>query len=111
LTYSLEGKLVVAITSRAMFDLDEADAVHKREGVAAYRQYQRQRENEPLSPGTAFSMVRALLAINRRASKRLVEVIIISRNDADSGVRIINSARHAMGKHRNWDRITDPPQI
>jgi 5'-nucleotidase len=99
--YSLEGKLVVAITSRAFFDLDEADAVYRSLGLAAYREYQRLRENEPLAPGTAFPLVRALLAINVRAAKRLVEVFVLSRNDADSGVRILNSAqRHGVDIRR-----------
>ncbi len=91
--YSLDDKLVVAITSRALFDLDEADAVYRSQGLAAYREFQRTRENDPLAPGTAFPLVQALLAINIRAAKRLVEVIVLSRNDADSGVRILNSAR------------------
>jgi 5'-nucleotidase len=93
LSYSLEGKLVIGITSRALFDLDEADAVFRTSGLTAYREYQRKHETELLSPGTAFPMVRALLAINSRASKRLVEVIVISRNDADSGLRVFNSAK------------------
>ena len=99
--YSLEGKLVVAITSRALFDLDEADAVYRSLGLAAYREYQRARENEPLAPGTAFPLVKALLAINVRAEKRLVEVFVLSRNDADSGVRILNSVqRHGVDIRR-----------
>jgi 5'-nucleotidase len=91
MAYSIEGKLVIGITSRALFDLDEADAVHKIKGLTEYRADQREREQEVLAPGTAFPLVRALLAINARSPERLVEVIVISRNDADSGVRILNS--------------------
>lgn len=89
--YELDDLLVVGITSRALFDLDEADAVFRRNGLAAYRAYQRSKEDIPLAPGTAFPLVRGLLHINERAENRLVEVIVISRNDADSGMRIMNS--------------------
>jgi 5'-nucleotidase len=95
MAYSLDGKLVVGISSRALFDLVEEDAVYRSDGLAAYRQLQREREQEPLRPGTGFRLVRALLAINeRRPSRRLVEVVILSKNDGDSGVRIFNSIEH-----------------
>ncbi len=89
--YSLDEKLVVGITSRALFDLDEEDALFRARGLAAYRAHQREREGVALAPGTAFPLVRALLAINDRADERLVEVVVISRNDADSGARILHS--------------------
>lgn len=89
--YSLEDKLVVAISSRALFDLADADEVFKEHGLDAYRQYQRERENEPLDPGTGMSLVRGLLRVNAVVDDPLVEVIILSRNDADSGQRIFNS--------------------
>lgn len=91
LPYSLTDKLVVGIASRALFDLSEADLVYRTGGLAAYRDHQRARESEPLEPGTAYPLVRGLLALNERSSERLVEVIVISRNDADSGLRIFNS--------------------
>ena len=89
--YSLDDKLVVGITSRALFDLDVEDALFRAQGLAAYRAHQREREGVPLAPGTAFPLVRALLSINDRADERLVEVVVISRNDADSGARILHS--------------------
>lgn len=89
--YTLDDKLVVAISSRALFDLTEANEVFEREGLEAYRTYQLDHENEPLKPGTGYPLVRALLAINERAKERLVEVVLISKNDADSGLRIFNS--------------------
>ena len=91
--YLLEERLVVGITSRALFDLTDADAVFQASGLSDYRAYQRSRENDPLAPGTAFPLVRALLAINRAAEDPLVEVIVISRNDCDSAVRIFNSVK------------------
>lgn len=90
----LEAKLVVGITSRALFDLDEAITVFRTRGLAAYRAYQRENEDVALNPGTGLALVRALLGINDRGKGRLVEVIVISRNDADSGLRIFNSIEH-----------------
>src|SRR5690242_18341768 len=92
--YPLEDKLVVGITSRALFDLDEANTVFRLRGLAAYRAYQRENEDVPLKAGTGLALVRGLLAINERGKGRLVEVIVISRNDADSGLRIFNSVEH-----------------
>ena len=94
----LENKLVVAITSRALFELDEAHRIYEQSGLDAYRQYQISHENEPLKPGTGFPLVKALLSINQQIRQRnpkleedLVEIVLISRNDADSGFRIIKS--------------------
>jgi 5'-nucleotidase len=92
--YSLSGKLVVGISSRALFDLDEADEVYRSHGLAAYRRFQREHEDDVLQPGTAMPLVRGLLAIDDPAAPepdRLVEVILLSRNDADSAMRLFNS--------------------
>lgn len=92
---SQERKLVVAISSRALFDLDESHRIFEVEGKDAYCRYQMEREEEPLSPGVAFSLVRKLLAINEAlAGRPLVEVILLSRNSADTGLRIFNSIQH-----------------
>ncbi len=92
--YSLEGKLVVGISSRALFDLDEADEVYRTQGLAAYRRFQREHEDDVLEPGTAMPLVRGLLAIDDPATPepdQLVEIIVLSRNDADSAMRLFNS--------------------
>lgn len=87
--------LVVAISSRALFDLDESHAVFESEGLAAYAAYQVSRENEFLQPGEAFQLVKKLLALNDdEINHQGVEVILISRNSADSGLRIFNSIEH-----------------
>lgn len=90
-----EEKLVVAISSRALFNLDESHAVFESEGVGAYCRYQVEREEIPLEPGVAFGLVKKLLALNERdpANPR-VEVILLSRNSADTGLRIFNSIQH-----------------
>lgn len=90
-----DNRLVVAISSRALFNLDESHTVFENEGVEAYCRYQVERENIPLDPGVAFSLVKKLLALNERnpANPR-VEVILLSRNSADTGLRIFNSIQH-----------------
>jgi 5'-nucleotidase len=92
--YSLEDKLVVGITTRALFDLEDENRVFEHQGLAAYREYQQAREDEPLAPGTAFPIIKGLLDINRRAGRSLVEVVLVSRNDAESAVRVFNSIAH-----------------
>ncbi len=85
--------LTVAISSRALFDLDESNRVYEEQGLEAYRQYQIERENVPLGPGDAFPFVRKLLNINKLLERPAVEVILLSRNTADTGLRIFNSIR------------------
>jgi 5'-nucleotidase len=88
-------KLVVAVSSRALFDLDESHAIFEKEGVEAYCSYQIEHEEIPLQPGVAFSLVKKLLALNARTPENpRVEVILLSRNSADTGLRIFNSIQH-----------------
>jgi 5'-nucleotidase len=89
--YNLDDPLVLGLSSRALFALDDSNLIFEQEGMAAYRAHQREHEDVPLEPGTAFPLVRGLLRLNELADERLVEVIVISRNDADSGMRIFNS--------------------
>jgi 5'-nucleotidase len=93
--------LVIAISSRALFDLEESHTLFEREGVDAFAAYQRSREDEVLAPGIAFPLVRKLLALNvaadaGAASDRVprVEVILLSRNSSDTGLRVFNSIQH-----------------
>ena len=89
--YDLRDKLVIAISSRALFDLDREHRIFEERGLADYRAFQIAHEEEPLSPGTGFPLVKALLAINRTGKGDLVEVVLVSRNDADTGLRVMNS--------------------
>ncbi len=92
---SFDGKLVVAISSRALFDLEDSNRVFEERGVEAYYQYQREHEDKLLSPGIAFALVKKLLALNTRPPVRpRVEVILLSRNTADTGLRIMTSIAH-----------------
>lgn len=88
-------RLIVAISSRALFDLSESHRVFEEQGVEAYHAYQVAHETEILAPGVAFSLVRKLLALNERLGDRgRVEVILLSRNSSDTGLRVFNSIRH-----------------
>ena len=88
--------LIVAISSRTLFDMEDSHALFEREGIDAYAQFQRSHEDDLLTPGVAFPLVRKLLALNDGAPPEAprVEVILISRNSADSGLRIFNSIAH-----------------
>lgn len=89
-----ERKLVVAISSRALFNLDESHRIFETDGKEAFCRYQIEREDEPLAPGVAFNLVKKLLALNEEFPEPLVEVILLSRNSADTGLRIFNSIQH-----------------
>jgi 5'-nucleotidase len=94
---SLDGRLVVAISSRALFDFEEENLVFEGNDDRAYMQLQLQRLEQPARPGVAFSLVHKLLAFNGPADdppRRLVEVVILSRNDPVSGMRVFRSAQH-----------------
>jgi 5'-nucleotidase len=89
-----EHKLVVATSSSALFDLTESDEVFRSEGLKAYAEYQIARESEPLAPGNAYHFVRKLLKLNDLQEDEIVEVILLSRNSADTGLRVFNSIQH-----------------
>jgi 5'-nucleotidase len=92
---TLADKLVVAISSRALFDLTESHRIFTEQGVDAYQRYQIEHEEELLAPGPAFTLVKKLLRLNRNPSdKQYVEVILLSRNSADTGLRIFNAIKH-----------------
>ncbi len=88
--------LVVAITARALFHLEDGHQVFEAEGIDAYAEYQRKNENDTLPQGIAFPLVQKLLALNAGADPAhpRVEVILLSRNSSDTGLRIFNSIEH-----------------
>jgi 5'-nucleotidase len=92
---ALENKLVIAISSRALFNLDESHRVYMDKGLDAYARYQIEHEDEVLAPGDAFPIVQKLLRLNERlGGEPRVEVILLSRNSADTGLRVFNSIQH-----------------
>jgi 5'-nucleotidase len=92
---SLSDRLVVAVASSALFDLTASDMVFRGEGEEVYRRHQREHENDVLAPGVAFPLVRRLLDLNGpEPGEQLVEVVLLSRNDPDTGLRVFNSIEH-----------------
>lgn len=94
MSYDLSQLLVIGISSRALFDLEQENLIFKEQGLEPYIQYQLEHENEVLKPGTAFPLVKGLLALNQLQEERLVEVIVMSKNSPDTGLRIFNSIEH-----------------
>ncbi|WP_424192307.1 5'-nucleotidase [Ampullimonas aquatilis] len=87
---TLDGQLVVAISSRALFDFEEENKVFEQSDDARYMQLQLDRLDEPAKPGVAFALVKKLLAFNTPEQQR-VEIVILSRNDPVSGLRVFRS--------------------
>jgi len=85
-------KLVIAISSRALFNLDRSHKIFKEEGIKAYAKHQQENESAILEPGVGFTLVRKLLKLNSK--KTPIDVILLSRNSADTGLRIFNSIEH-----------------
>ncbi|HEY9109976.1 MAG TPA: 5'-nucleotidase, partial [Roseateles sp.] len=90
---TLSGQLVVAISSRALFDFEAENEVFEAGDDHAYMALQQRLLDEPAAPGVAFSLVRKLLAFNAGGAAQ-VEVVVLSRNDPISGMRVFRSARH-----------------
>jgi 5'-nucleotidase len=86
--------LVVALSSRALFDFEAENRVFEAHDDQAYMQLQLQRQDEPARPGVAFSLARKLLAFNAGSERPMVEVVILSRNDPVSGLRVFRSCQH-----------------
>ncbi len=99
---NFDNSLVIAISSRALFDLTESHEVYTEKGIDAYCQYQIDHENETLDPGVAFPMVKKFLGLNGKIKDgktgdktgQHIEIVLISRNSADTGLRIFNSIEH-----------------
>ena len=86
--------LVIAISSRALFNLEDSHRVFEEEGLDAYQQYQISMEDLPLEQGDAFLLVQKLLGLNKLLDESPVQVILLSRNSADTGLRVFNSIQH-----------------
>lgn len=95
MAFPIEEKLVVGVASSALFDLAGADAVFRLNGLAAYREYQRKHQDEPCGRGVAFPFVERLLGFNKMFPELdPVEVVLLSHNDPDTGMRVFNSIEH-----------------
>lgn len=95
MAYSLDNRLVIGVSSRALFDLSYENEIYENKGVEEYCRYQVEHENEPLKPGPGFGLIKSLLNINKiNGQEGRVEVIIMSRNSADTSLRVFNSIKH-----------------
>ncbi|MDH5753506.1 MAG: 5'-nucleotidase [Deltaproteobacteria bacterium] len=98
--YDLSKTLVIGISSRSLFDLEEENRIFEERGLEAYRDYQIEHEDNPPPKGTAFHLVEGLLRLNQSGRQRdpksppLVEVVIMSRNSAEIGLRLFNATKH-----------------
>ncbi len=87
-------QLVVAVSSRALFDLEKEHALFENKGIDAYRKYQTEHKDDPLKPGVAFPFVQRLLFLNEIFGSDSFKVIVISRNSPETGQRFFSSCRH-----------------
>ncbi len=97
--YNLKNMLVVGVASSALFDLTDADAVFRESGEAKYREFQEEHYDDTLEPGVAFPFIKRLLSLNdlSEGPAPLVEVIVLSRNDPETGLRVMRSiAEHGL---------------
>ncbi len=96
-SYSIDSKLVIAVASSALFDLRETDKIYREQKLEAYRSYQREHEDEVLPVGVAFPLIRRILSLNDKISDCCpVEVVLLSRKDPDTGLRLFKS----IDKHK-----------
>ncbi|MGJ0298990.1 5'-nucleotidase [Aliarcobacter cryaerophilus] len=93
MAYNLNNKLVIAISSRALFDLEEENQIFEKDGLDAYYKYQLENEDKSLKKGTGYRLVENILKINSffSSDERQVEVIILSKNNAATSLRITNA--------------------
>ncbi|MDF2537369.1 MAG: 5-nucleotidase [Herbinix sp.] len=89
--YQLDNKLVIGISSRALFDLEYENSIYMEKGLLEYAKYEIEHEDEILIPGTAYSLIKALLNLNNKFHSPVVEVIVMSRNSPETGLRVFNS--------------------
>ncbi len=95
MAYPIEKKLVVAVSSRAVFDMVAANEIFDKEGTEAYKKFQAAHLDEPFAPGVAFPFIRRLLRLNDLyPGQQPIEVIVLSRNDPASGQRFYRSCKH-----------------
>ena len=93
--YQIDKKLVIAVSTSALFDMEESDSIFKAKGIEAYRKYQEQNIDTPLKKGVAYPFIKRLLSLNDSfPEEKPIEVVIFSRNSPESGLRAFRSIRH-----------------
>jgi 5'-nucleotidase len=95
MVYPIEKKLVIAVASSALFDLTESDSIFKAQGLKAYKEYQNKNVKNPFNKGVAFPFIKRLLSLNTHfPEEKPVEVILMSKNSPETGLRAFNSITH-----------------
>jgi 5'-nucleotidase len=95
MSYDLGNRLVIGLASSALFDLSESDNIYRTDGTEAYRQFQRENQNVPLKTGVAFPFIKRLLSLNELDLKNPpIEVVLMSRNSPDTGLRVMKSIEY-----------------
>lgn len=94
MAYSLDNRLVIGISTRALFDLNTENKIFEEQGVEAYAAYQREHEGDVLKPGPGFALIKGLLGLNQDGGENRVEVILMSKNSPDISLRIFHSIEH-----------------
>ncbi len=93
--FDLENRLVIGLASSALFDLNESDNIYRREGPEVYRKFQRDNQDTPLESGVAFPFIKRLLSLNELdINNPPIEVVLMSRNSPDTGLRVMKSIAH-----------------
>jgi 5'-nucleotidase len=93
--YNISELLVIAISSSVLFDTREEHEIYENQGLKEYVQYQIDNEENPLNKGTAFHLIEAMLRLNTlNSAKSIVEAVVLSQNEPEAGLRIMNSVEH-----------------
>ena len=93
--YPIEQKLVIAVSTSALFNMEESDSIYRAKGIDAYRRYQEKNINNPLDKGVAFPFIKRLLSLNKTfPSDKPIEVVVFSKNSPESGLRAFRSIEH-----------------
>jgi len=89
--YNLKNKLVIGVSSRALFSLEKENEIFENQGLDEYAKHQLVHENDLLETGTAYPLIKSLLELNEKFDEPIVEVIVMSRNSPETGLRVFNS--------------------
>ncbi|SFD42606.1 5'-nucleotidase [Algibacter pectinivorans] len=90
---NLNKVLVIGVSSRALFNLEEENLIFERKGIEEYRKHQLKNEDVPLQPGSAFYLIKNILDLNKLSKNKIVEVVVMSKNSPETGMRILNSLK------------------
>ena len=95
MAYPIDKKLVIAVSSRALFNLDESHDIYVEKGIDEYKKHQEKNIDTPLDKGAAFPFIKRFLNINKVFPDKLpVEVVILSKNSSETGLRVFRSIKH-----------------